>query len=633
MNSASRRTTASDPTPRPRRGAILAVASAVLVVTAVVLWPTRSCGFTNWDDPTYVVQNRTIQTLDGASIGRMFGSEVLGNYHPLTMLSYAMDFAIGGLDPATYHTTNLLLHLVNTALVFALLLALTGHPAVATIVSLLFGIHPMHVESVAWIAERKDLLYTAFFLGAMVAHVRWVRTGRWRWFAAVGALFVLSLLSKAMAVTLPVVLVAVDLFLRRPVGRRMVLEKLPLFVVSIAFGLVALNAQASSGAIVETHTLGLPQRVVVAGWALLVYVGKLLVPVRLACFYPYPPGIEAALPTHMVVLAAASVVLFAAALLSWRRAPVVAFGAAFFLVTVALVLQVIPVGGAILADRYSYVPSIGLFLVLASGGVALVRWRPALRTPLLAVVAVYAGWLGWAANQRCHDWRDAGALWSSAIAVHPSAVAHNQYGTWLAERGRVADALPQFDRAITLDPRNARAFVNRGNALSVAGDRERAIADFDRALALRPTLVDAWTNRGITYQELGRDAQALADFAEALRLRPDDPVALRARAYTHLGAGDLDAAFAAARAFVAVAPGDFHGPWILGEVRRRQGRARDALRHYEDALARNRGFAPAWFARAEVLAALGRTADARTSAIHAARLGYPLPDGFLDRLR
>ena len=386
----------------------------ILALTFLTYLPALSNGFTNWDDDKYILMNDAIKGLSAAHVRTHFTQFFEGNYHPLSLLSLSLDHAIGGLDPFVYHLINLVFHLVNTALVYYVVLLVSGRLPIAAVAALLFGIHPMHVESVAWIAERKDVLYAFFFLVSLVAYIHYVRTDKTRFFVWSVVLFLCSMLSKAMAVSLVVTLVALDVFLgRKLLSRKVLLEKVPFVLFALVLGWVAIVAQQSKGAVIEGFLLW-HQRLLVACYGLVQYVWKLMLPLGLSPFYAYPAVREGLLPSTFWFYPVIVLVLAGLVVASFRYSRLAVFGAVFFAVNVALVLQWFPVGSALMADRYVYVASIGFFLIVGTVYDSLLGSR----YPRLAGVAlaVYTALLCVSTYRYTQIWKDDITLWNSVIA-------------------------------------------------------------------------------------------------------------------------------------------------------------------------------------------------------------------------
>ena len=438
-------------------GAICAL-GGIAVLTAIAYSPAFTADFVNWDDPEYVVNNYAIRGLAPGNIAAFFTRPYVGHYAPLTVLSYALDYRVYGLNPHGYHATNLLLHIINSLLVCALAYALSGSPAVGYVTAALFAVHPMHVESVAWVTERKDVLSALFYLFSILSYLAylhgWVRRTP---FTRTGCylisllFFLCALLSKAMAISLPLVLILLDYChgAREKAGapggtgllRTSVRNKIPFLVLSAVLGAVILAVSKSNGAMKMAFYRDLPVHAMVATRNLLWYVKKMFYPVRLSAFYPYPASMHRELPVFMfclVVTGAASIVVIMAMRNRWLL-----FGALFYLIAIFPVLQLIPVGNAIAADRYTYLPSIGIFFI---AGVLFDRvvssavnaragrlCRGGLYSALIAAIVC----LSIFTTQRCLVWRDSERLWSDVIGKYPSTpTAWLNIGEVLLTRGR-----------------------------------------------------------------------------------------------------------------------------------------------------------------------------------------------------
>jgi hypothetical protein len=491
---------------------------AILAVTALVYAPSLVNGFTNWDDDRYVLQNPAITSLAGPYLAAHFTRFLEGNYHPLTMISLSVDYAVGGLDPFVYHLTNLLLHLLNTVLAYGLVRLLIDSPAAAAACALLFGMHPLHVESVAWVAERKDVLYALFFLSSLISYVRYVKTQRMSYYWWALALFIGSLLSKAMAVSLSLTLFALDHFLsRRLTSRRVLQEKVPFLLLSLAFGLVAMAAQASQGAVVPEGYFAFHERLLIASRGLVQYVVKLFVPFDQTAFYAYPPMTDGALPAVywlfpiLVLLGTGAIAVLA------RRSRVVLFGCLFFLLNIGLVLQVFPVGSAMMAERYVYVSSLGLFLMIGDAYSRLLATRYGSMATLL--LAGYAVFLGASTYRYVQVWQDDLTLWDAVIARQPhSGLPYYNRGTTLLAMKQYSRALGDLSKAVEISPGYAEAHHNRGAAKKELKDYRGAVVDFRQTIALNPGYRDAYINLGNTLMLLGDHRDAEAAFSGAIAL-------------------------------------------------------------------------------------------------------------------
>ena len=563
---------------------------AILFVTYLVYMPSLDNAFTNWDDNYYVTENPNVAhpTLGGLFV------PLGGNYHPLTMASLALNYAFSGPRPFTYHWLNLLLHVINTGLVFLFVRKLSGGRFWASAASaLLFGIHPMHVESVAWISERKDVLYSLFYLAGLLAYLRYRDDKGVGWLVLTWVAFVLSVASKPAAVVFPVTLLAIDWFQRRPLHRAGVwLEKVPFFVISAGMGVLTVMAQKAAGAVAAPHQWTLVQKILFASYGTVMYVVKLFLPFGLSAIYPYPTQEGAPLGPQYTVAFVALAIALPTLLYLCRKNRVVLFGLAFFFINIVLVLQLFSVGQAVMADRYTYLPYLGLFLALAwwldekpGVRVAGVPLRPALATVFaaLAVVSLIQTW------RRCDVWQDSGALWNDAIAKYPGQVvdAYNNRGYYYIAQQRYPQALADFNEAIALNPRVARVWVNKGSVFAETNRNDSAYVCFERAIQLKPDYPEALSNRGGIRSRQGDLAGAVADFSRAIELQPTFRDAYNNRALVYFKMGEFERAVADRRRVIELDPKNPMNYVQMGSIAlalQQLGRPRDAVAAYDEAI-------------------------------------------------
>ncbi len=616
---------------------------AILLLTYFVYQPSLDNAFTNWDDDYYVTQNSVVMhpTLHG-----LLTVPLGGNYHPLTMASLALNYAVSGTRPATYHWLNLILHLANTALVFVFVRRLSGGRFWTTVVTaLFFGIHPMHVESVAWIAERKDVLYAFFYLLGLLAYLRYLEKKRWTWLGVTWIAFVLSVASKPAAVVLPLALFAIDYFRRRPFRPRVVLEKAPFLLVSVAVGLLTAAAQQSAGAVAAPHQWTLYQRVLFASYGTVMYVVKLFFPVRLSAIYPYPTEEGASLGPEYYAAFAALVILLPTVVYLCRRNRAVLFGLAFFFINIVLVLQLFSVGQAVMADRYTYLPYIGLFFALAwwldeqpgprVGGVPLRRNLAALFL-VLTPVSLVQTWI------RCDVWQNAGTLWDDTIRRYPGKIidAYNNRGYYYIAESRYEEALADFDHAIALNPKVARVWVNKGTVYAEMNLNDSAFVCFERAIALKPDYPEALSNRGGIRSRQGDLRGAVEDFSRAIEQNPTFRDAYNNRALVYFKLGEFEKAAADRRRVVELDPKNPSNYIQLGSIGlalQQIGRTRDAIAAYDEAIrtapdSDRQRLSGYHLRRSQAWWTLRDQARARIDAREAARLGAAVDSAYLREL-
>jgi len=504
--------------PVAQRTSIDPLMVVVAVTASVAFYPAIFGGFV-WDDAFYVKNNPLLHSPMLASLAAIATSVAVGNYHPLTVASLAFDNALFGPGPLVFHVTNVLLHAANAVLVGRLFLVLGIRRDAAWAGALLWAVHPLRVESVAWISGRKDVLYVFFFLSALLAYVRHARTGAGmgRFYGLSLVLFVCSALSKGMAVAFVPVMFLVDGYVGRRITVRSIVEKLPFVVLALVFGAVAVIAQATAGAIPLTHGYGLAERFALACYGLGFYVVKTLAPWALSAFYPYPAAASGGLPRVVIFSVFAVAAVVAAAVLKRKSFPAAAFAVGFYLATVVLVLQVFPVGSAVAADRYTYLSGIAASFLIAAAlcAVPFRRW-------IAATVLVAALLLSGATWARCRVWHDGLTLWSDVLSKYPGvAFAHLNRGIARAERGDGRGAIVDYDQALALSPGFAEAWASRAASKADLGDLEGASADLREAIRISPTRAIYRFNLGLILGDEGRWDEAIASLSESIRLKPD----------------------------------------------------------------------------------------------------------------
>jgi len=563
----------------------------VALVTLLSFLSALDNGFVNWDDDLYVTQNILIRDLSWNNIKTIFLSPVATMYVPLVPLSFSLEYALWGLDPFGYHLTNVLLHVGNSLLVFALVLRLSGQLLPALVASLLFGVHPLHVESVAWVTERKDVLSALFFLGALLFYLRYQEDGRNRFYVLSLGSFVLSLLTKAMGVTFPIVLFLCDYLSDRSFTKRSVVEKVPFLMVSALFSLVALLGHHPVGDPHVPRLYALTENVLIACWGMVFYLGKTLLPIQLSAFYPYPAEISLRLPSFYLPL----ILLLALAAGVWfsrRYTRKVVFGSLFFAFTLLPVLNIIPFSGAAAGDRFIYIPAIGLFYLAGVAFQKIYSWKirrerakKLVLTVLLAVTVSTLGTLTW---QRCNVWQDSETLWSSVLELYPGVPhAHTNLGNAYSEKGRLDEAIGQYKMAIALNPNHSAAHNNLGTAYVKKGRMDEAIAEYKKAIALDPADTRLYNHLGVAYTSKGMLDAAIAEYKKVVDLNPSNALGHNNLGIAYVKKGMLDAAIAEYKKAIVFNPSGALSYYNLGLVYEGKGELDNAVAEYKKAIALN----------------------------------------------
>jgi Flp pilus assembly protein TadD len=532
---------------------VIFLALIPLIVTWIVFSGVTKNGFTNWDDPTYVLENRKIIEFDNEAAVWFFRNPSASNYHPLTMISLGLDSrnakktqvpVSSSMEPdaVPFHSTSLVLYLITVLLVFIFVYLLTDKRWIpALIVALLFGVHPFHVESVAWISERKDVLYGMFFMAGLILYVRYLQIQRGYLLWITFGLFFLSVLSKPAAIVFPVIMLVMDYFTHRKFTMRLWLEKLPFIAVSIAAGLITFLIQ-SKDAVADFKTFTILQRFLFATYGFVIYLVKALVPLKMSAFYPYPnTTLSGNLPLQYYLLPLVVVALAVLVFLSLRNTRFIAFVFLFYSVNLLLVLQFISVGSAIMADRYAYIPSLAIFLLIGIYSDKLFRkWgvRSIWTWIVTVIISIWIIFLGFISVRQIRVWKDTETLWTDVISKYPNVeVAYKNRGNFYGKLNRMDEALRDYQALIQLHTKDAKVYSNLGNIYALRGETEKALESYGQSIRMDSLSYEAYMNRGITYARIRNFNAALSDMNKALKLSPSNTEIQTNRAYLLLDMG------------------------------------------------------------------------------------------------
>ncbi len=497
------------------------------ILTYLSYVPSLENGFVHWDDPVYLLENQSIRQLSPANIQQIFTSFVNGNYQPLTILTFAFEYHFFQLKPLIYHFNNLFLHIFNAILVFYLVSLLSKNKFSPFVVSLLFAIHPMHVESVAWVTERKDVLFGFFYLIALIFYANYISQKNYRLLLGTFFFFIFSLLSKPSAVSLPLILFIFDYYKGRKVDRAAVLEKVPFFFFSLVFGIIAIYAAQIpwEDPYPLLHKFTFFERVFLSTFALMTYGLKLIFPLKLSCYYPYP-DIHSGLLPYSYYFSALGIGIVLWILFSFhKRVKILVFGIMFFLLTIIFNLHLYSVGRVLLADRFTYLPYIGLFFIVSEllyffykrkMSSSLIRRRIFLIFSFLTIAALCA--LTW---QRCKVWKNTICLWSDVIEKYPNEPMgyYNRVNNFI-EWGAIDLAINDYIKGISLVP-YPEAYCGLGNMYFLKGLDTLALENYSKAIMMDPEYINAYLNRAEYYRIKGKYQEALNDYSFALTLDPN----------------------------------------------------------------------------------------------------------------
>lgn len=670
---------------------------AILIISIVSLisyYPTFNNEITSWDDEYYVNTNPYLKSLSAENIKTLFNTETsfMGNYHPLSMISLSIDYAIGGEDengninPFMFHLTNFILHVLISILVFFFTHLLLKNFRIALITAILFAVHTLHVESVAWISERKDVLYAFFFLASLVSYVKYIDSKRYFWYAFALVLFLLSLFSKGQAVSLAVTIFAIDWFKNRKFNIKLILEKIPFLALAIFFGLIAINAQKESDALIDEQGYDFIQRIGIASFAFMQYVFKLFLPINLSAIYPYPDIIHQTIPTYFYLMILP--VLLIVSTFIWaifKKKNILAFGIAFFVINIFLLLQFIPVGSATHADRYAYIPSIGFFILISALIINFIKQKPKTKNIIYGLTGIYIAVLMILSIQRCYVWENSETLWTDTTKKSPnSVIAWNNLGSFNDKQAKKAltelrnkdaaifrkkaikqfskaikgkpdyrnayynrgvselelgkmnhdtvlfkDAINDFDNALAQDGQFADAYHNRANCKAELWQLDGAIKDFNLAIDIKlmqkdyKELNNYYSNRGVTKGKKGDLDGAISDFKKAIEISPNSASVYSNMGRAYMLKGDLENAIKYLSHGIELDPKSYSAYLNRAVAKQKNNDFEGAISDFTKVIEINPNFADAYFSRGNILILLNRAPEACADLKAAQKLGNP----------
>jgi len=570
---------------------VIGIAAVLAAVVLFIYAPAGHYGFLSFDDPVYVTENpKVISGLTGQSVWWAFTSGHASNWHPMTWLSHMLDVEIHGMNAGGHHLTSILLHLANAVLLFWMLYRATGAWRRSAVVSILFAVHPLHVESVAWIAERKDVLSTLFWLLTMHAYVSYVRRPCLNRYLAVVVLFALGLMSKPMLVTLPLVLLLFDIWPldrvrfgtdQRGIWLRLFYEKIPLFLLTAASSIVTVIVQWRGGAVQNFEVVPLSQRAANALVSYIAYLGRMLWPGNLAAYYPYGSLSVWLVGASALVIGAVTVILIRLS----RGRSFLFVGWLWYVFTLVPVIGLIQVGGQARADRYTYIPLVGVFIIAVWGATAILERRRfgSLALKIAACILVFA--LAARARNQVRYWESDLVLWKHAVqATGANPFARTNLGLAFIDAGDYASGIEQYTEALKIKP----DAVETRNALGVAffkqGNLDAAMKQFDMVLRINPGFAETHSNRGMVLAQRGNIEDAFAEFRKALESIPDNPKVLYNFGFALAGQGRMDEAMSYYRNALAVKPNYADALFQMGNILVGKGMLSEAAVEYAKAL-------------------------------------------------
>lgn len=601
----------------------------LLLISILVYSNVFKLGFVNWDDGKYVYENSDIQQLDIKSTAKFFATPVVGMYQPIPMISYAIEYHFFQNNPVVYHFTNLLFHLLNILLLFSLIRKLTKNVFVAFFTALIFAVHPLHVESVAWISERKDVMFAFFYFLSLLFYLKFLNKSnnfRYLWFSLL--FFVFSLLSKSAAVTLPIILLLIDYYKSVPISKRTIVQKIPFFILSLIIGIVSIyTQQVIKHDLVPLADFTFIDKIFLAASSFSYYLYSFFVPVDLSAFHPFPIKTGDFLPLKFyfsiivpLLFLTGLIIIYTSKRVSGLLKKDIIFGLLFFLITLFLYIY-IAVGSALVSERYTYLPYIGLsVLVLLIFNRIIDRFKSSeiIRTSVWVVLLCYLGFQALASYNRVNVWKDSTTLWLDAVKKNPSiigyynlgnayreiknydealnayqkalrinrvyAAAWNNIGVTYADLKKYNVALPAFEKAHALKPEDAVTLLNRANNYKACGMMDKALADYNQLTRMDSSNSEIFFQRGSAYISIGNLINAVVDLNKAISLNPHYSEAYNNRGYIAFLLGNLKEAEKDILKAIELKPENTDAYLNLFSVKEAQNDLKSALFYIEKAI-------------------------------------------------
>ncbi|MDP6561413.1 MAG: tetratricopeptide repeat protein [Candidatus Peribacteraceae bacterium] len=575
--------------PRVSKRNILLFGLAIVGLMLLVYGSILNAEFVRWDDDLLVFENPAVRTMTPWSIKQIFTTYDPELYIPLTLFSYQLNVLVGGLDPFVYHLTNLLLHAASALVLSGIVLLLTRKRLVAAVTGVLFAIHPLHTEAVAWVSARKDVLSMTFFLLSILCYLLYQDRDRRKWFHYSLAFFVCALLSKVIAITLPIVLILLDLQKKKTVKESLLRDKIPFFVLSVIFGIIAVFGKSGQASVTTPF-----ETVVMASRSMVFYLGKIFAPFNLSVIYPESGSISLGNPTFLIAAILVIAITIAAFLLR-NRFRILATSWLFFLVTLGPTFPLYRKGfegGDVYfaSDRYAYIPSIGIIVLLVVVLHHLLRrWRHGFLVASILLIASCS----WLSYKQSRHWENSEALFTNALSLYPMAqAAHNNLGMVYYIKGDLTKAQEHFEEAITIRPL-ASTYANLGSLYRRKGDLSTALGAYQTAIKMSPSERDAYFGLGILFAQAGRISESELAYQKAIAIRPSD-----ASTYLNLGglyaqAGEWSAAIDQYLLALERNPYYANAYFNLGMAYKKLGRMEEAKEAFTKALQYDSSMEPA----------------------------------------
>lgn len=582
--------------------------------------------FVNWDDQVNVYENENVVNFDVKGI---FTDHVIGNYNPLSNFTLAVEYLIVKERPGLYHFNNVLLHVICSLLVYLLLKRLGMSFFASFLAALLFGIHPMRVESVAWITERKDVLFGMFYLLSILLYISYYKTKKAVYFILSLFVFVLSLLSKIQAVALPFSLLLIDYWFERKLTFKSVLEKAPFFLLSLITGLIGIYFLREEGSLEVGNIMPVFQRLFIGSYSFVVYIIKSVVPFQTSAIYTFPA--ELSIVHYFSMLPALAVIVVAVVYLKTKR--FITFGILFFTLNIIFVLQVVGAGQGFIADRFTYMPYFGLFLIYAVLFEKLIEKFQKQRVLLNSVLVIYLLLISIQTINQIKIWQNSETLWTDVIKKQPNnALAYNNMAYYYSQQNQPEKALVNYNVAIELQPQKAQAYNNRGKIYFDRSEFEKALNDYNSSLSLEPEYSDALANRGAVYGATKQYEKAIEDLTKAMKIDATNSNVISNRAYVFYQMKEFEKAISDCKLYLQLKPNDAEVINLTGLCHANLNDYESAINEYNKAIQIKPANGLFYLNRSFAMNSIGDKSTALKDAQQALKFGFKVDENYLHYL-
>lgn len=605
----------------------------ILAFTFVLFSPSLSNQFVNWDDDVNLLENEQVRSLSADNIKSIFSSDVIGNYNPLPILTFAIEYAMVGYKPFLYHLNNLLLHLLVVFLVYQLTLKLKVDRIVAIISALLFAIHPMRVESVAWVTERKDVLFAAFFFAALIYYIKYLEDKKnKKYLVFIYLFFILSLFSKIQAVALPLSMLAIDYWRDRKIGWSLIIEKIPYFILSLIFGLIGIYMLSENQSLDQTKAnYSFAQRLCIGGYSYLIYWYKLIFPYPLSPLYPYPKS----LPWYIYAAPIPALAIIASMVYGYlKKWKAYVFGTAWFTLNIVFLLQILGAGQGFLADRFTYVAYYGLFFSIGYYVNKYFISIPKRKNVGFASMGILLILFSISTFQQIKVWENGDTLWTHVLK-HYSKVdtPFRNRGNYHRDSGDYVKAMQDYQALIKIDSTNGPVYNSMGKVFFEQKNWEQALFYYNKAVKFSPEKGEFWVNRAATKASMGNMRDALEDVSIGIERDPAHLNGYQTRFLIQQYLNNYEASLFDLNKLIEYKPKDSGPRYEKGRVHLVLGRPAEAIKYFNEAINLDPNQGLYYKERAKAYLATGNKQGAAADFNKAQQLGLQIEAELLNQVR